>query len=142
MPLTGAIVLVVEDNPDDRFITRANLESLGAQVILAANGTEGLAQLDRRTPHLILCDLRMPEMDGLEFARRVRGHPRHGRARLIALTALDPWESALETWSVGFDAHLTKPVTVETLAALSRYLAPHPDRSGPARPPGRPGRSN
>ena len=83
-----------------------------------------LDQLRRRMPDLILCDLRMPGMDGLEFARRVRAQSRYRRARLIALTALDPWESALKTWSVGFDAHLTKPVTVETLAALNRFLAP------------------
>jgi two-component system, chemotaxis family, CheB/CheR fusion protein len=75
----------------------------------------------------------MRAMDGLEFARRVRAHRRHGRVPLIALTALDPWESAVETWSVGFDAHLVKPVTVETLAALSRYLSPPPNSSGPPR---------
>jgi CheY-like chemotaxis protein len=132
MPLTGAVVLVLEDNPDHRAVTQVMLERLGAEVLLAANGTEGLDQLRRRTPDLILCDLRMPGMDGLEFARRVRAHPTHRRARLIALTALDPWESALKTWSVGFDAHLIKPVTVETLAALNRFLAP------PLRPPNRP----
>ncbi len=132
MPLTGAVVLVVEDNPDHRTVTRVMLESLGAGVLVAANGTEGLDQLRRRSPDLILCDLRMPGMDGLEFARRVRAQPIHRRARLIALTALDPWESALKTWSVGFDAHLIKPVTLETLAALNRFLAP------PLRPPNRP----
>jgi CheY-like chemotaxis protein len=130
MPLTGAIVLVVEDNPDHRTVTRVMLESLGAGVILAANSREGLDQLTRRTPNLILCDLRMPGMDGLEFARRVRAQPQHREARLIALTALDPWESALKTWSVGFHAHLTKPVTIETLAALSRYLLPPDARLG------------
>ena len=126
MPLTGAVVLVVEDNPDHRTVTRVMLESLGAGVLVAANGTEGLDQLRRRMPDLILCDLRMPGMDGLEFARRVRAQSRYRLARLIALTALDPWESALQTWRVGFDAHLTKPVTVETLAALNRFLARSP----------------
>jgi CheY-like chemotaxis protein len=142
MPLTGAVVLVLEDNPDHRAVTQVMLERLGAEVLLAANGTEGLDQLRRRSPDLILCDLRMPGMDGLEFARRVRAHPTHHRTRLIALTALDPWESALKTWSVGFDAHLIKPVTVETLAALNRFLAPSlrlpnrlpPPSPGPAEP--------
>jgi CheY-like chemotaxis protein len=117
-------VLVVEDNPSHGTVTQAMLERLGAQVILAANGTEGLDRLDRATPDLILCDLRMPRMDGFEFVRRVRAHPRHGRVRLIALTGLDPRESAPDTWGIGFDARLTKPVTLEALAALSRFLSP------------------
>jgi CheY-like chemotaxis protein len=96
------------------------LESLGAGVILAANGTEGLNRLDLMTPDLILCDLRMPEMDGFEFARRVRANPRHSRTRLIALTAFGTQESYLKTWSVGFDALLAKPVTLEALDSLSR----------------------
>jgi CheY-like chemotaxis protein len=137
MPLTGIVVLVVEDNPDHRVITRTMLENLGARVILAANGKDGLDELDRSEPDLVLCDLRMPLMDGFEFARRVRDHPRHGRARLIALTALDANESYLKTWSVGFDAHLTKPVTFEALDALSRYLSPHARRSGRLSPPRR-----
>ena len=120
MPLTGVIILVVEDNPDHRDLTRTMLESLGAGVILAANGTEGLNRLDLMTPDLILCDLRMPEMDGFEFARRVRANPRHSRTRLIALTAFGTQESYLKTWSVGFDALLAKPVTLEALDTLSR----------------------
>jgi CheY-like chemotaxis protein len=132
MPLTGALVLLVEDDSSHRTVTRAMLERLGAGVIVAANGREGLDQLEQRTPDLILCDLRMPGMDGFEFARRVRAHPRHGEARLIALTGLDPWESSVETWSTGFDAHLTKPVKLETLGALSRFLPL------PRRPPGPP----
>jgi CheY-like chemotaxis protein len=120
MPLTGVIVLVVEDNPDHRDLTRILLESLGAGVILAANGAEGLVRLDLMTPDLILCDLRMPEMDGFEFARRVRADPRHGRVRLIALTAFGRQESYLKTWSVGFDARIAKPVTLEALDALGR----------------------
>jgi CheY-like chemotaxis protein len=135
MALTGAVVLVLEDNPEHRTVTRVMLERLGAEVLLAANGAEGLDQLRRRTPDLILCDLRMPGMDGIEFARRVRAQPRHRRARLIALTALDPWDSALKTWSVGFDAHLTKPVTIETLAALNRFLVRPPRPSNLLPPP-------
>jgi CheY-like chemotaxis protein len=135
MSLTGATVLVVEDNPDHRIITMAMLGNLGAQVILARDGQEGLHALDRARPDLILCDLRMPVMDGFEFARRVRNHPKHGRTPLIALTALDTRESYLRTWGLGFDAHLIKPVTFETLDALDRYLMPHPKPLGHPRAP-------
>ena len=128
MDLTGAVVLLLEDDPDHRTVTQAMLERLGAQVLLAANGADGLDQLGRRMPDLILCDLRMPGMDGLEFAQRVRADPRYRRVHLVALTALDPWDSAVKTWSVGFDAHLTKPVTMETLAALNRYVARPPNK--------------
>ena len=137
MSLAGALVLVVEDDPSHGTVIQAMLERLGAQVILAANGTEGLDRLEQghATPDLIVCDLRMPGIDGYEFARRLRAHPRHGQARLIALTGLDPWETAPDTWGIGFDAHLTKPVTLGALAALSRYLSPPRVGRRPNRPP-------
>jgi response regulator receiver domain-containing protein len=59
--------------------SRVMLERLGAEVLLATNGAEGLDQLRRLTPDLILCDLRMPGVDGIKFARRVRAQPQRRR---------------------------------------------------------------
>ena len=91
MPLRGVWVLVVEDDEDHRRLAADLLMDLGAQVVVAANGSEALKRLADRCPELILCDLRMPVMDGLTFVREVRtnspcrqvrmvdGHPREER---------------------------------------------------------------
>jgi len=67
----------------------------------------------------------MPEMDGFEFARRIRRDPKYRRVRLVALTGLRDEASVLKTWSIGFDGHLMKPVTVEGLDLLSRFTERH-----------------
>ena len=69
--------MVVEDHPDSRELLRQVLEPLATRVLLAENGYEALALLrtDRRLPDVILCDLLMPAMDGLNFARRLQQEP-------------------------------------------------------------------
>ncbi len=78
----------------------------------------------------VLCDLTMPIMSGLEFARRVRRNPRFRRIPLVAVTGRQEQEDFLQTWDAGFDAHLVKPVTVEMLQSLARRFS---WRSGQAR---------
>ena len=73
MPLRGLSVLVVEDDRDHRELARDMLTALGARVTVAVNGEEAVKRLIKDgCPDLILCDLRMPVMDGFEFAREVR----------------------------------------------------------------------
>ena len=75
MPLRGLSVLVVEDDRDHRELAQEMLTALGARVTVVANGEEGVKRLiEDGCPDLILCDLRMPVMDGFEFAREVRTH--------------------------------------------------------------------
>jgi two-component system CheB/CheR fusion protein len=126
-PLRDRTILVVEDDGDTRDVVRRLLELLGARVTVAADGMEGLEQLQRLTPDAVLCDLTMPIMDGIEFALRMRRDPRHRRALLIALTGRQGQADILRTWEVGFDAHLVKPVNPEMLSALARRLS---SRSG------------
>jgi len=126
MPLRGVIVLVVEDDADSRETTQRMLEQLGAQVVTAENGEQGLAAILSHVPDLVLVDLIMPVMDGYEFARRLRNDPKYRRVRLVALTGLREEPSVLKTWSLGFDGHLTKPVSMEGLdLLLSRFTGRH-----------------
>ncbi len=62
-------------------------------------------------PDLILCDLRMPGMDGFTFARELREYSPCRRVRLVAFTAMRDPVAYLRTWTAGFDAHLEKPLT-------------------------------
>jgi CheY-like chemotaxis protein len=125
MPLRGVTVLVVEDNPDHRETTQRLLEHLGARVVTAENGDDGLGAVLVHQPDLVLVDLVMPGMDGYEFARRLRSDPKYWRLRLVALTGLGDETSVLKSWSLGFDGHLVKPVTEEGLDLLSRFTVRH-----------------
>src|SRR5262245_12758640 len=125
MPLRGVTVLVVEDDPDSRETTGLLLQHLGARVVTVENGDRGLAAVLLHQPDLVLVDLVMPEMDGFEFARRIRSDPKYRRVRLVALTGLRDEATVLKTWSVGFDGHLTKPVTEQGLDLLARFTYRH-----------------
>jgi CheY-like chemotaxis protein len=80
-------VLIVEDDPAARAVTRKILEREGWEVIEAENGRVALEYMKRARPRLILLDLMMPEMDGFEFADRVRRHPEWCSIPIVVLTA-------------------------------------------------------
>jgi CheY-like chemotaxis protein len=133
MPLKGVSVLIVEDHVDHRELARVLLVHLGAQVDVAEDGKQGLEKIRHGCPALVLCDLVMPEMDGYEVARQVRGSPECAHARLVALTAFRDDPAYVRSWSAGFDAHLEKPITLAKLNAIAERflpgrLAPRPRR--------------
>jgi CheY-like chemotaxis protein len=114
---------VVEDDADARESLRRLLEALGARVLVAADGIDGLNRLAAIPIDAVLCDLTMPIMDGLEFGRRVRQNPRFRRLLLVAVTGRQEPQDFLRTWDAGFDAHLVKPVTTEMLRSVAGRLA-------------------
>lgn len=119
----GVTVLVVEDHEDSRDLLRHILESLGARVLVARNGHEGLGIVARHAPDIVLCDLLMPVMDGFAFLRAVRRHPTARRVPVVAVTALGADRDLHETWRAGFDGHLTKPIDYDSiLSVLERAL--------------------
>jgi CheY-like chemotaxis protein len=120
--LRGSTILVVEDDEEARDTARRLLEAFGARVIVAETGRAGLSRLESVRPHAVLCDLGMPVMDGLEFARRVRRDPRYRGVLLFALTGWQDQADFLRTWEAGFDAHLVKPITMEMVRSLAGRL--------------------
>ncbi len=119
-PAASRTILVIDDDPALRETTRRQLEAFGFCVVLAADGREGLVKVARSQPDVVLCDLTMPVMDGLEFGRRLRANPQHRRVLLIAMTGRNRESDLVDTWRVGFDRLLGKPVTGDTLAHLIR----------------------
>ena len=113
--LFRSTVLVVEDDDANRNLAADILMALGARVIVATNGREALKRLADGCPDLILCDLRMPGMDGFAFAREVRTTTPCRQVRMIALTAIRDPVAYVRTWTAGFDAHLEKPLTRDKL---------------------------
>jgi signal transduction histidine kinase/ActR/RegA family two-component response regulator len=121
--LTGFSVLVVEDSEDTREFLRLLLKNLGARVSVARDGREGLDMLREANPDLVLCDLRMPEMDGFEFMREVRSGPAKDRPLVVAISGLASETDLRLTREAGFDAHLKKPFDgAAVVAAVSAVL--------------------
>jgi CheY-like chemotaxis protein len=109
-------ILIAEDHADSRDALRALLEASGYRVDLAANGEEALRRAAERAPDLILMDIMMPVLDGLEATRRLRGNERFDSIPIVALTANDgARDTAL---AAGCDECLIKPIDVPSFLAL------------------------
>jgi two-component system sensor histidine kinase/response regulator len=115
--LDGLVVLLVEDMADTSEATVAMLETLGAQVTVANDGLEALNKLARLDPDIILCDLRLPVMDGFEFVRRIRSDPGRAHLPVVAVSALAKAADYRQSREAGFDAHLSKPFDYAALAS-------------------------
>jgi two-component system CheB/CheR fusion protein len=112
-------VLIVYVNGDSARTLGILLSHLGHEVTLAHGGEAGLEAARASPPDLALVDIRMPGLDGLELARRLRREPGFERVRLVALTGFGQEEDRRRTREAGFDDHLIKPVD---LPALQKQL--------------------
>jgi PAS domain S-box-containing protein len=117
-PLRLRRVLVVDDNEDAADSLGMLLQFLGAEVMVVHDGKSALAALKTFRPAVVLLDLGMPGMNGLEVARRVREDPEHAQTTLVALTGWGQREDRRRTHEAGFDYHLVKPADVSTLQSI------------------------
>lgn len=119
--LQGIRVLLAEDNTINQLIIREILELHGAEVDTVANGREALKRA-LAVPHdILLMDIQMPEMDGIESARQLRKNPALDATPILALSACAlEWEQK-ESLSAGMQAHITKPVDPEQLCAAIAF---------------------
>jgi two-component system cell cycle response regulator DivK len=118
--LEGATVLVVDDAADDREAMQALFETLGARVISAGNGQEAMDRLREAGADVVLCDLRMPQVDGFEFIRRLRADPKCQGLPAIAVSGVASGGSSLRARELGFDAYLSKPPEFDALGLFVR----------------------
>jgi signal transduction histidine kinase/ActR/RegA family two-component response regulator len=115
--LAGRTVLLIEDNADTREVLKLMLEVEGAAVETAEAGEAGVRAAAQRPPDAVLCDIGLPDIDGMEVVRRLRRtHP--GALRCIALTGYGQAEDVRQAIDAGFDAHLTKPINLDQLMTL------------------------
>ncbi len=111
-------ILLAEDNPINQTVALAMLRRLGYQADVAGSGREALDALSRRIYDAMLLDVRMPEIDGLEVARRVRAElPKNRQPRIVAMTANALPEDRHACLEAGMDDFLAKPVRLEELSA-------------------------
>src|SRR3712207_6056891 len=124
-------VLIVEDEPDIAEGLRYNLEREGLRVVVAETGERGLEfALDKNNPPtLILLDLMLPGMSGLELCRRLRREPQTRRTPIIMLTAKGSESERVAGLELGADDYVTKPFSVRELVARVRAVLRRADDS-------------
>ena len=115
--------MIVDDTDDIRDLMRVQLDILGYRVLEAANGEEAIELIRTEAPKVILLDLSMPGLDGIEVTRLVRQSLRNSAVVIIAFTAQSGEEIRQRALAAGCNDYVQKPVEVEQLSSLlDRHL--------------------
>jgi CheY-like chemotaxis protein len=115
-------VLVVEDFADNRFMMRKLLEMSGYQVVEAVDGREAVEMAERARPDLILMDLSLPRLDGLDATRRIRELEGLSAVPIVAVSAHDTNDFHADALAAGCNEYVTKPIDFDELDALVKKL--------------------
>lgn len=115
-------ILLVDDEPDIIEIISFNLEKVGYQVTTASNGLEALKQAKKTLPHLIILDVMMPELDGIETCERLRQEEQFQDTIIMFLTARGEDYSYVAAFDAGADDYVTKPIKPKVLLSKVKGL--------------------
>ncbi|HWP84840.1 MAG TPA: response regulator transcription factor [Terriglobia bacterium] len=124
-------VLIIEDDKDIVELVRYNLEKEGFRVIAADDGVAGLAQAKKSPPDLVILDLMLPRLPGLEICKELRRNPSLPRVPILMLTARGEEADRVVGLEMGADDYVTKPFSPRELVARVKALL---RRSGPQEP--------
>jgi two-component system KDP operon response regulator KdpE len=119
------LVLVVEDEPQVMRFLRATLPAHGYRVLEATSGTQAIVEAQTRQPDLVLLDLGLPDLDGLEVTRRIRGW---SAVPIVVVSARGQERDKVQALDAGADDYLTKPFGTEELLARMRVALRHAAR--------------
>ncbi|MEO0571447.1 MAG: response regulator transcription factor [Bacteroidota bacterium] len=115
-------ILLVDDEPDILEIVSYNLSAEGYEVLTAKNGIEGVAKAKKKLPHLIILDVMMPEMDGIEACEIMRNTPGLENSIITFLTARGEDYSQVAGFDAGADDYITKPIKPKVLVSKVKAL--------------------
>jgi two-component system cell cycle response regulator DivK len=122
--MAGALILIVEDNDKNRKLVRDVLTFKGYEVIESETGEGGIRLAQERRPSLVLMDIRLPGIDGIEALRRLRAEPTTRGIPVLAMTASVMSEDRQKIMGAGFDGYQSKPINMtEFVAAVAQLLA-------------------
>ncbi|MCC5827987.1 MAG: response regulator transcription factor [Phycisphaeraceae bacterium] len=121
-PVGDCTVMVVEDEPDLQDLLRYNLNRQGYKVVCADSAEQGLKQIQRQPPNLIVLDLMLPGMDGLEFCRLLRKDPQTANLPVLILTAKGEEADIVTGLDTGADDYLAKPFSPRVMLARVKAL--------------------
>jgi len=122
MKKTGIRILLVDDDPDVIEIIRFNLHQEGYSISTASDGEKAIEEADREVPHLIIMDVMMPNMDGIEACGLLRKDPRFKETIIMFLTARGEDYSQVAAFDAGADDYVTKPVKPKILVSKVKAL--------------------
>ena len=121
--MAGELILIVEDNDKNRKLVRDVLTFKGYGVIETETGEEGVQLTRERSPRLVLMDIRLPGIDGVEALRRLRAEETTRGIPVMAMTASVMSEDRQKIMAAGFDAYQSKPINVtDFVAAVAQLL--------------------
>jgi two-component system alkaline phosphatase synthesis response regulator PhoP len=122
MKKKNTTILLVDDEPDILEIIGYNLSSEGYHVITAENGAEAVKKAKKELPHLIILDVMMPEMDGIEACEKIRAIPELSETVITFLTARGEDYSQVAGFEAGADDYITKPIKPKVLLSKVKAL--------------------
>jgi len=115
-------ILLVDDEPDILEIVGYNLSQEGYQIFTAKNGKEAISQAEKHNPHLIILDVMMPVMDGVEACEKLRAIPQFSETVITFLTARGEDYSQVAGFEAGADDYITKPIKPKLLVSKVKAL--------------------
>lgn len=111
-------ILLVDDDENTRYLMRLELERRNYRVIEAEDGERGVAMAQQEQPDIILMDISLPRMDGLEATKLIRNHGSMRTVPVVAVTAHQETDIRESAKASGFDAYVTKPIDFDWLSEL------------------------
>jgi two-component system, cell cycle response regulator DivK len=129
--MAGELILVVEDNEKNRKLVRDLLTVKGYALLETETGEEALTLARDRQPALVLMDIQLPGIDGIEALRRLRADPATASIPVVAVTASAMMQDRQKILAAGFDAYQAKPISVRPFLELVRQVLDRPRRSSP-----------
>ena len=123
--MAGELLLVVDDNETNVRLLKLYLEKRGYVVATARGGVEARAQLEALRPRLVLMDIQLPDIDGLQLTREIKADARLGHTLIVAVTSYAMKGDRQRALGAGCDGYVSKPIDFALLRAeLDRQLAP------------------
>ena len=120
--MSNELILIVEDNPKNLKLVRDTLQVKGYQTIEAETGEEGVRLAHERQPALVLIDIQLPGINGVEALKRLRADPVTSSTPVIAITASVMTQDRTRIMAAGFDGFQGKPISVRELLATVRGI--------------------
>jgi signal transduction histidine kinase/ActR/RegA family two-component response regulator len=119
------VIVIIDDRRDASYPLKRILEHMGHEIYIAADGTQGIELARQKKPDVVLCDIGLPGISGIEVARELRLYPETNDTYLVAITGYSAEEMREESQLAGFDAFLTKPVSRDGLHKIISALPCH-----------------
>ena len=127
--MAGELILIVEDNEKNRKLERDVLQFHGYKTMEAETAEDGIRLARESLPALVLMDIQLPGIDGIEALRRLRADRRTQRIPVMAVTASAMTQDRQKILAAGFDGYLSKPVNIKELVAAVRQMLDRGPRS-------------